>query len=306
MSASLATMLLVVVGAQLALQAPINSGLGRYIGLLTATAFSFAVGTLLLLSASVIIGKIGGLADLDGVPVYMLAGGLLGAVFVLTATTTVGKIGAGGVAAATITGQLVGSLALDSAGVIGLEATELSPTRLIGAVALIVGTLLIVRHRGAALRDTDDSGRGHLVTLASLVAMTMAACLVAIQAPVNAQLGDRVSGINASFVSFGIGALLLWAAVLATGNAGRVKNLGRARWWQFTGGSMGAINTTAALLTVQIVGAGLLTAATLAGQLASSVLIDRLGWLGMRKTPLSASRVIGIVLLALGVLLTAR
>jgi uncharacterized membrane protein YdcZ (DUF606 family) len=64
---------------------------------------------------------------------------------VFTALVTVDVIGAGGVAAATITGQLGLSVVLDRLGVLGLEEVPLSPERVIGVALLLAGTYLIVR-----------------------------------------------------------------------------------------------------------------------------------------------------------------
>ena len=52
---------------------------------------------------------------------YYLLGGVLGAAYVFMALMTVGTIGAGGVAAATITGQLTMSVVIDRLGVLGLD-----------------------------------------------------------------------------------------------------------------------------------------------------------------------------------------
>jgi transporter family-2 protein len=54
-------------------------------------------------------------------------------------------IGAGGVAAATITGQLVASIALDRLGVLGLEQQAITAERVLGVGLLLAGTYLIVR-----------------------------------------------------------------------------------------------------------------------------------------------------------------
>ena len=59
----------------------------------------------------------------------------------ITATT----VGAGGVAAATITGQLTASVILDRLGVLGLEETPLTAERVVGVALLLAGTFLIVR-----------------------------------------------------------------------------------------------------------------------------------------------------------------
>ena len=78
-------------------------------------------------------------------PWYLLLGGVLGAAYVFTALVTVSTIGAGGVAAATITGQLTFSVFLDRIGFLGLEETPISLDRVLGIALLLAGTFLIVR-----------------------------------------------------------------------------------------------------------------------------------------------------------------
>lgn len=76
-----------------------------------------------------------------------LTGGLLGAVYVTTALVTVRTLGAGAVTAATVTGQLVTSLALDRLGAFGLDERPLSWQRVVGVTLLAAGTLLLMRGR---------------------------------------------------------------------------------------------------------------------------------------------------------------
>ena len=63
---------------------------------------------------------------------------------------------------------------------------------------------------------------------------------------------------------------------------------------------------TTVLLTVRTLGAGGVTAATVAGQLTAAVVIDRLGVLGLEKTPITLARVIGVLLLFAGTVLVIR
>ncbi|HEV7769796.1 MAG TPA: DMT family transporter, partial [Solirubrobacterales bacterium] len=76
---------------------------------------------------------------------YYLLGGLLGAVYVANALVAVSVIGAGGVAAATVTGQLTASVVIDRLGLFGLDEVALSPERIAGIALLLAGTFLIVR-----------------------------------------------------------------------------------------------------------------------------------------------------------------
>jgi bacterial/archaeal transporter family-2 protein len=145
MDKGLAVLLTAVAGGLIALQAPINAGLGKATGNLPAALVSFVVGTVALAAIVVLSGKAGGLGSTFEVSWYYLLGGLLGAVYVANALIAVSAIGAGGVAAATITGQLTASVAIDRFGWFGLEEVALTPGRLLGVALLLVGTILVVR-----------------------------------------------------------------------------------------------------------------------------------------------------------------
>ena len=145
MDRGLAVVLTAIVGGILALQAPINAGLGRATGSIAAALVSFTIGTMALAVVVAASGEAGGLASTFDVRWYYLVGGVLGAVYVTTALITVRSIGAGGVAAATITGQLAVSVLIDRLGVLGLERTPLSASRVAGVVLLMAGTYLVVR-----------------------------------------------------------------------------------------------------------------------------------------------------------------
>jgi transporter family-2 protein len=132
-------------GGLIALQAPINAGLGRATGSLPAAFVSFLIGTIALGTIVVLSGKAGGVGSTFDVSWYYLLGGLLGAVYVANALVAVTVVGAGGVAAATITGQLTFSVVIDRLGLFGLDQVALSPERIAGVVLLLAGTVLIVR-----------------------------------------------------------------------------------------------------------------------------------------------------------------
>jgi transporter family-2 protein len=135
----------IVVGSLIALQAPINSGLGKATGTMPAAAISFTVGTLLLIGIVVVSGEIGNVAKAADVRWYYLIGGILGAAYVTTVLLTVRTLGAGGVTAATVAGQLTMSVVIDRFGLLGLEETPITLTRVIGVLLLFAGTLLVIR-----------------------------------------------------------------------------------------------------------------------------------------------------------------
>jgi bacterial/archaeal transporter family-2 protein len=134
-----------------------------------------------------------------------------------------------------------------------------------------------------------------------------AGCLVGMQAPINSRLGKSVGGVQAATFSFIVGtiALVLLASVVR-GGLGALGSVGRAPWWALTGGLLGAVFVFVAIEAVHTLGASGLTAVVIAGQLAISVVIDRFGLLGIAKQHVSATRIIGLVLLAAGVALVVR
>jgi bacterial/archaeal transporter family-2 protein len=140
-----AVLLTAAAGGLIATQAPINAGLGRATGSIPAALISFSVGTVALAVVVVLSGKAGGLSSTFDVSWYYLLGGFLGALYVLNALIAVSVIGAGGVAAATVFGQLTASVAIDRLGLFGLDQIPLSPERILGVALLLVGTVLVVR-----------------------------------------------------------------------------------------------------------------------------------------------------------------
>jgi len=142
----LAVLLTAAVGGLIALQAPINSTLGRTVGTWQAATLSFAIGTALLASITLLAG--GGFGDLGEarhLAWHYLLGGVLGAAYVTTVLVTVRPLGAGGVTAATIAGQLTLSLVVDHVGALGVERQPVSVARVLGVVLLAAGTFLVVR-----------------------------------------------------------------------------------------------------------------------------------------------------------------
>jgi transporter family-2 protein len=136
-----------VVGGLIALQAPINSNLGKRIGTLPAASVSFAIGTIVLVFLALVFGGgFGKLGEARHLSWVYLTGGVLGAAYVTTVLVTVRSLGAGGVTAATIAGQLTAAVVVDQLGILGIEKQVVTAPRVIGIVLLAAGTFLVVRY----------------------------------------------------------------------------------------------------------------------------------------------------------------
>lgn len=145
-----------------------------------------------------------------------------------------------------------------------------------------------------------DRGAGVLLT-------AFTGGLVALQAPVNSVLGRAIGTWQAAFLSFAIGTIALACiAALATGGLGQLSGVRNVSWVYLTGGLLGAAYVTTILVTVRTLGAGGVVAATIAGQLAVSVVVDHFGLIGVTKQPITLMKVAGVVLLGLGTYLVVR
>jgi transporter family-2 protein len=131
--------------------------------------------------------------------------------------------------------------------------------------------------------------------------------LIALQAPINSNLGKTIGTFQAAFVSFAIGTVVLMGiALVAGGGLGDLSEVRNVSWVYLTGGLLGAAYVASVLVTVRTLGAGGVTAATIAGQLTVSLVVDQLGLLGVAKQPITAARLFGVLLLAAGVFLIVR
>jgi bacterial/archaeal transporter family-2 protein len=146
MDRGVALPLAIAIGGGLALQAPLNSMLGRSVGDLTATVVAFAVGLSALLAVSVFAGGLSGVADAGDAPWWALVGGgLISAVYVASIVWTVRALGAGGLTAATIAGQFAVAMVVDHYGWLGVERSPITAAKIAGVVLLAAGTWLVIR-----------------------------------------------------------------------------------------------------------------------------------------------------------------
>ncbi len=133
-------------GAFIAVQAPINSQLARGLGLpVAAAAFSFLSGAIVLGLATVLVTRGQGIS-LDWkapAPWLFVAGGILGGAYVTISTILIPRIGAAALMAFLVAGQLVAGMLLDRIGFLGMAVREISLGRLVGAVLLVAGAVLI-------------------------------------------------------------------------------------------------------------------------------------------------------------------
>lgn len=146
MSVLIWSLLGVVAGMLISLQAPINAQLAHTLGMpLAAAAASFIAGAVMLIALTLIVQQVNGATIAwRAPPLWMfVAGGLMGAAYVTCALVLTPKIGTAATMAFVVSGQLLAGLLLDKLGYFGLAVRELTLGRVTGACLLVLGALLI-------------------------------------------------------------------------------------------------------------------------------------------------------------------
>ena len=140
----------------------------------------------------------------------------------------------------------------------------------------------------------------------------LSGAMIALQARANGELSHRLdNGLQAALVSFGSGLLIIFVITLFNTKIKEgIKNLRQsvakkeiARWKLFAGalgGSFVAIQTQ----IVPLIGVAIYSVASIAGQTAMSLIVDRIGLTGGGKKLISPRRVLAAVLTVLAVLVS--
>lgn len=147
-----------------------------------------------------------------------------------------------------------------------------------------------------------------------VVGILLAVCsgiALASQGRLNGELGGRLhDGLLAAVISFGGGLLILIVLMPVVpsmrrglGEVAGALRAGQLRWWMCAGGLSGATLVAGQSLTVGELGVAMFTVAIVAGQSASSLLVDRAGLGPSGPQRMTGPRVFGAVLTLLAVLL---
>lgn len=146
MDRGVAVVLMAAAGGLIAAQPLVNARLGDRAGDVQGVFISFAVGTVALaVVVSLASGGWGRIGEVRGLSLGWFTGGLMGAVYVLCALVTVRSLGAGGVVAATIAGQLALAMVIDQFGWLGAAQSSITPAKVLGVLFLAAGVALVVR-----------------------------------------------------------------------------------------------------------------------------------------------------------------
>ena len=265
-----------VSGSIISLQSRANGQLSHELGNPIQTAcVSFGSGFLILIIMSLLsspmrsaLRRIPEAARQRQLPRWHIFGGMLGAIFVIVQAYSVPLVGVALFSVATIGGQTAVSMLVDR---LGLRA---GITHRITVQRLLTGAITVL---AVVVSVSDRLSMPTSSLLAPLLGLLVGGG-VSVQRALNAHVNDYAQhSFATTWWNFFMGCILLFAALGLTAMGGKqVVALPQHNWWMYTGGAVGVVYIAIANVVAQRISVLLLTALSVGGQLASSLLLDLL------------------------------
>ena len=139
-----------------------------------------------------------------------------------------------------------------------------------------------------------------------IIALALGAVLP-MQAAINSRLAKTAdSPVMSAFVSFAVGTIALMLFLILFGRFKFEFVSSQSPWWIWTGGLLGTFFVAGIVYILPTLGVVLSFSLVLAGQMFVAILFDQFGWLGVAVREISVGKIIGAVLLIIGVVLIRK
>jgi len=124
---------------------------------------------------------------------------------------------------------------------------------------------------------------------------------------INGELRSKIgSPILSSLISFAVGTIVLtitffFTVLSGSSSAQNFINIKNTSWWMFTGGLLGAFYIFTTIFTSPKIGFANMFSLVICGQIILAIIFDHFGLLGNQIHTINSLRVLGVILLILGV-----
>jgi transporter family-2 protein len=146
----------------------------------------------------------------------------------------------------------------------------------------------------------------HSRLLFIIMALALGAVLP-IQAAINARLAKTAgSPVMSAFISFAVGTIALMLFLIITGQFNFRFISAHSPWWIWTGGLLGTFFVAGIVVLLPRLGVVLSFSLVLAGQMFVAIIFDQFGWLGVTVREISPGKIVGSILLIVGVILIRK
>ncbi|TLX77760.1 DMT family transporter [Labilibacter sediminis] len=133
-------------------------------------------------------------------------------------------------------------------------------------------------------------------------------CFLAIQGSINTQLTSYLKHpLQGALVNFVVGAIcLVGLNFIFKTQVPDMNAVKAAPWYLFLGGMLGAVFVSSVIFFIPKIGVTTVLAASIAGQLIASSIIDHYGFFGLSVHQISVGKIAGILLLLSGIFLIQK
>lgn len=129
----------------------------------------------------------------------------------------------------------------------------------------------------------------------------LAGAAMSVQGVMNTRLGDKIGVLETnSFVQL-VGFILALLIAMFFGK-GDIRQLPQSPWYTWLGGILAPVITVTVMLAISGLSPTVAISTILLAQLAVAAAIDAFGWLGAERMPFTWQKIVGVVLMAAGVI----
>ena len=193
---------------------------------------------------------------------WQLLGGVAGAIYISTASSTVSIIGTGLFTVILVASQNMSGIVVDRFGLSSGSRKKITPKRALAAVIGIAAVLLSV---------TDFQGK---ILWIPIVAVVMAGVAVTVQFALNGRVTKASNSQVSAFINFPMSMITVCITLIVMNLFGKEWNTWPNQWWLYTAGFLGAVVVFLAAATIRTLGVLLFGLASVAGQLITSIALD--------------------------------
>lgn len=193
---------------------------------------------------------------------WQLLGGVAGAIYISTASSTVSIIGTGLFTVVLVASQNMSGIVVDRFGLSSGSRKKITPKRTMAAVIGIVAVLLSV---------SDFQGK---ILWIPIVAVVVAGLAVTVQFALNGRVTKAANSQVSAFLNFPMSLITVSVTLIVMNLFGKNWNTWPNQWWLYSAGFLGAVVVYLAAATIRTLGVLLFGLASVAGQLITSIALD--------------------------------
>lgn len=251
------------------------------------------------------------IAEIAKYPPWIWIGGVCGPVVIIMSILCLPPLGSARNMMLACTGQILTGLIIDQFGLFGSQVVKMTLMRTLGA-ALVLGGIMLAsfQKKEKNINKADRiAGCGRGIWIFVILALVNGAA-AAIQVAANGTLNTIVGNASkTTMISMAVGFITICIVMLgisivkspdAIFDGDEKFHFVKPNMLMVIGGTCAVIVVGGNTIAANILSTGLVNIMNLAGMMASSLVVDAVGFLGIEKKPVTLPKVIGMLMIIAG------